>query len=92
MITVDNVFMILAPSNVVSETARTVGPDLVFEIDGQITPSSVACIVQTMGFDNIGFPNCMARIVSVQPTETEGRHRVVVRPPVPVPQPTVQYR
>lgn len=92
MITVDNVWMYITPSNVVPETARTVGPDLVFEIDGQITPSSIACIVQTMGFEGIGFPNCLARIFSVHPTETEGRHRVVVRLPEPVPQPTVQYR
>jgi hypothetical protein len=92
MITVDNVLMVITPSSVVPETARTVGGDLVFEIDGQITPSSIGCIVQTMGFEGIGFPNCLARIVSVHPNETEGRNNVVIRPPEPVSQPTVQYR
>ena len=92
MITLENGTRVIAPSNVVPGSARTVGGDLVFEIDGQITQGSLACIIQTMGFDSVGFPNTQARVVSVQPVEEEGRHRVVIRPSDPVAQPVVQYR
>lgn len=93
MILPEDVAMVIAPSNVVPGSARTVGDGLEFQIDGHLTTGSIGIIVQMMGFDGIGFPNCMARVVAAHQIEGESRFKIVVRPPHPLPAgPTVNHR